>query len=86
MSVVDEPEKLTLAVRLQQMRKLSAIIIVLLATLCGLKVGEVCALVWRDVHVGDGTLRVRFARGTRVREVRISRDLQSFLDEGVRRC
>jgi len=53
---------------------------------CGLKVGEACALVWRDIQVGDGTLHVRFARGTRVREVRIPSDLQPILAEGVRRC
>jgi len=53
---------------------------------CGLKVGEACALVWGDVHVGDGTLCVRYARGLRVRELRIPMELHPILAEGVRRC
>jgi site-specific recombinase XerD len=53
---------------------------------CGLKVGELCRLTWSDADVEQGTLRVRYARGTRQRNLDLPPDLLPILKLGRSRC
>jgi len=53
---------------------------------CGLKVGEVCRLTWADVDTEAGTLRVRFAGGTRERILDVPAELLPVLALGRSRC
>jgi site-specific recombinase XerC len=53
---------------------------------CGLKVGEVTALRWRDVDPQQGALTIAGPGAASSRRLPIPEDLKPLLAEGVRRC
>ncbi len=53
---------------------------------CGLKVGELCSLRWRDVDLETERLRVEFARQTRTRHLDIPPALIPILRRGTEEC
>ena len=53
---------------------------------CGLKVGETVTLRWRDVLWEHGSVRIEYARGTKVRTVPIPDKFRDLLSAGLERC
>lgn len=54
---------------------------ILLTLNTGLRVAELCALVWRDIHMTDrhGTLTVRNGKGSKRREIPLNKDARRVL-------
>lgn len=59
---------------------------ILLTLNTGLRVAELCALVWRDIRVTDrqGTLTVRNGKGSKRREIPLNKDARRILLLGYR--
>lgn len=53
---------------------------------CGLKVGEVCALRWCDVHLSQSAIRIAYARNTMARAVPIPEQFRDLLQAGLEQC
>ena len=53
---------------------------------CGLKVGEVCRVRWRDIDVETASLSVTIEASGRTRSLRLPQGLLPLLKEGVKSC
>jgi Site-specific recombinase XerD len=52
----------------------------LMALFCGLRAGEIYALIWGDVDLGGGTIHIRDTKNKRDRHAFISKDVRTMLE------